>query len=118
MCFEWIRGTSSDFVPYIILVLWVYLLYAYAATILNVEIDDSHVSVAIWARTKRIPLESIGSVNAVRSRGKLKKILLRDKATRPLGVIPIIRGSRRIDRAEELLAELESIVGPDEVTAL
>lgn len=112
--FEWIRGTPSDFVPYIILGLWAYLLYAYAATILNVEIDDSYVSIAIWARTKRIPLESIGSVEAIRSRGKLRKILLRNHQTYSLGSIPIIRGSRRIDRAEELLAELENSIHPAE----
>lgn len=112
--FEWIRGTRSNFAPYIILGLWSYLMYAYVATLLNVEIDDCHVSVAIWARTKRIPLESIGSVKAVRSRGKLRKILLRNHQTYSLGSIPIIRGSRRIDRAEELLAELENCIHPAE----
>jgi len=92
-----------------ILVLWSYLLFAYSVTILRVEINDEFVAIASRSHTKRIPVGSIADVMTVRTRGKLKRIRLYDRSTHPIGTIHVTRGSRRLERPDDLLHELASI---------
>lgn len=107
--FLWIRNLPPIMSPLMILVLWGYLLFAYSVTILKVEINDEFIAIANRSHTRRIPVGSVANVLAVRTRGKLKRIKLYDRSTKPIGTIHVVRGSRRLERAEELLQELTSI---------
>lgn len=106
---DWVRGRPSVLAPVLVFVAFGYLLFAFAVTVLGVELDDETVAITTNLRTVRIPRQAIASVAAVRSGNKLKSIRLRDEQKRPLGTIPIVRGSRQIDRADQLLAELKTI---------
>lgn len=107
--FLWVRNLPPITSPLAILVLWGYLFFAYSVTILRVEINDEFVEIASRSHTKRIPAGSIADVMTVRTRGKLKRIRLYDRSTHPIGTIYVVRGSRRLKRAEELLQELTAL---------
>lgn len=106
---EGVRGLSPWTSMLAGVMMWVFILVQYSRTILGVETDAESLVIRTRAGKRVIPKPVISEIEPVRKKGKLVRVRLRDACTRPLGVVPIVAGYRRIERAEDLLAELESL---------